>query len=390
MLFTKFIEQSSRGNSPVDLSVNLSNLNRIRRHARSNADKTMKRARASPALLCLLLVRANNLPGLEADEAPLQRKVMDKARGGAAGEPLNGVWAPTAEAESVALGPHAAVRMPRVGFGCASNIHERELVAALSAGYRLFDTAQSTQWGYDEPALASALAKTGVSRSDVFITTKIHPKDFGPTATPRAIADSLRRLGTTRIDAVLLHYAQCWGNICDGAPPPEGTWRDAWAALAQARADGTVRAIGVSNFHVPVLQQLVSFGRTLSVPGAVDLVQDWCDPLHQAAELRSVCHAHGIAFQAYSLLQSAGWKRKYGRNMVLTHPVIASIGEEQHASPALVVLAWALAREIAVLPRSTTADHLTENLKALSLALSAQQLERIDALDGTEGDPWAA
>ena len=87
---------------------------------------------------------------------------------------------------------------------------------------------------------------------------------------------------------MLLHYAQCWGNICDGAPPPEGTWQDAWAALAQAKSDGVVRAIGVSNFHVPVLQQLISFGHTLAVDGTVNLVQDWFDPLHQAAEFGSL------------------------------------------------------------------------------------------------------
>ena len=285
-------------------------------------------------------------------------------------------------------GQSDSVQMPRVGFGCASNIHERELVAALSAGYRMFDTAQSTQWGYDEPALARALKKTGVPRREVFITTKIHPKDFGPTATPKAIHESLQRLGTDHVDLMLLHYARCWGNICDGAPPPEGTWQDAWAALAQAKADGIVRAIGVSNFHVPVLHQLITFGRTLAVDGTVDLVQDWCDPLQQAVELRSTCKSHGIAFQAYSLLHSSGWQRKHGRNMVLTHPTIMSIADELSSSSALVVLAWALSHDIAVLPRTTNPKHLVENLSARTLVLSAEQRGRIDALDGTEGNPY--
>ncbi len=320
-----------------------------------------------------------------ADEAPVQRKVMADRRDS------QNFWKPATETEAVELraGHSDPVHMPRIGFGCASNIHERELVAALSAGYRMFDTAQSTQWGYDEPALARALRKTGVLRRDVFITTKIHPKDFGPTATPKAIRESLARLGTDHVDLVLLHYAQCWGNICDGAPPPEGTWQDAWAALAQAKSDGIVRAIGVSNFHVPVLQQLISFGHTLAADATVDLVQDWFDPLHQAAQLRSICKSHGITFQAYSLLHSSGWERKHGRNMVLTHPTIISVAEELSSSPALVVLAWALSHDVNVLPRSTNAKHLVDNLSVLTLTLSSEQQARIDALDGTEGNPWA-
>ncbi len=344
---------------------------------------------ASLAFPLAVYIAAAMLPGqVGADEAPVQRKVMADR-----GDTSQDFWtlAATDPAElAVALraGHSDQVYMPRIGFGCASNIHERELVAALSAGYRMFDTAQSTQWGYDEPALARALRKTGVLRREVFITTKIHPKDFGPTTTPKAIRESLARLGTDRIDLVLLHYAQCWGDICDGAPPPEGTWQDAWAALAQAKSDGVVRAIGVSNFHVPVLQQLIGFGHTLAVDATVDLVQDWFDPLHQAAELRSTCKSHGIAFQAYSLLHSSGWERKHGRNMVLTHPTIISIAEELSSSPALVVLAWALSHDVTVLPRSTNAKHLVDNLSVLSLRLSGEQRARIDALDGTEGNPW--
>ena len=86
-----------------------------------------------------------------ADEAPVQRKVMEGAAAAAAAD----TWTPSADGAAVAL--RSGVLMPRVGFGCASNIHERELVAALSAGFRFFDTARSAQWGYDEPALAAAL-----------------------------------------------------------------------------------------------------------------------------------------------------------------------------------------------------------------------------------------
>ena len=151
-----------------------------------------------------------------AEEAPLPRRVrqMEGAKAAAA-TPASHVWQPTAPGQAVDLGRGGGgepVWMPRLGFGCASNIHQRELVAALTAGYRLFDTAQSAQWGYDEPALAFALAQTGVPREEVFITTKVHPADFGPTTTPASIRRSLERLQTTHIDAVLLH--------CAHPPPP--------------------------------------------------------------------------------------------------------------------------------------------------------------------------
>ena len=145
-----------------------------------------------------------------AEEAPLPRRVRQMEGVKAAATPASHVWQPTAPGQAVDLGRGGGgepVWMPRLGFGCASNIHQRELVAALTAGYRLFDTAQSAQWGYDEPALASALAQTGVPREEVFITTKVHPADFGPTTTPASIRRSLERLRTTHIDAVLLHCA---------------------------------------------------------------------------------------------------------------------------------------------------------------------------------------
>ena len=109
-----------------------------------------------------------------AEEAPLPRRVRQQMEGAAT--PASHVWQPTAPGQAVDLGRGGGgepVWMPRLGFGCASNIHQRELVAALTAVYRLFDTAQSAQWGYDEPALASALAQTGVPREEVFITTKV-------------------------------------------------------------------------------------------------------------------------------------------------------------------------------------------------------------------------
>ena len=116
-----------------------------------------------------------------------------------------------------------------------------------------------------------------------------------PTRTAAVVQESLGRLRTDHIDLVLLHYSHCWGNIC-GSTVPEGGFADAWAALEVLKAQGVVRHIGVSNFFLPKLAELVS---SPSFKG-IDVVQDWCDPLHQARGLRQWCSQHGVVFQAYS------------------------------------------------------------------------------------------
>lgn len=169
------------------------------------------------------------------------------------------------------------VSMPMVGFGCAGYVRRGELVHALDAGFILFDTAQAHEW-YLEEEVGEAIEMAGANRSNLFLTSKLHPRDHGERSTLAAVPNSLRRLKTTYLDAFLLHYPQCFGNLC--STQPEGTWRDSWRALEKLYDDGTLRAIGVSNFAPSQLEELLKFARVKP-----HLVQSWMDPLHQERPL---------------------------------------------------------------------------------------------------------
>ena len=134
-----------------------------------------------------------------------------------------------------------------------------------------------------------------MSRSELFLTSKLHPRDLGEQATLRAFPTTLARLRTAYVDAFLLHYPRCFGSLCTSEP--EGTWRESWRALEALYERGEVRAIGVSNFNVGELKELLGMAKVRP-----HIVQSWMDPLYQARSLRRRCAAHGVTFQAYSTL----------------------------------------------------------------------------------------
>ena len=151
--------------------------------------------------------------------------------------------------------------MPAVGFGCAGRLRKPVLLNAIEAGYTLFDTAQAKEW-YLESELGDAIAESRVNRSSLFITTKIHPRDLGEARTLAALPRSLRALRTSYVDALLLHYPRCFGDLC--AERAEGTWRESWRALEALHAQGSARAIGVSNFGEAELTELLAFATVRS------------------------------------------------------------------------------------------------------------------------------
>ena len=269
------------------------------------------------------------------------------------------------------------VEMPTVGFGCAGYVRKPALLEALAAGYRLFDTAQATEW-YLEDELGAALAEAPhVNRSELFLTSKLHPRDLGEQPTLDAFPRSLARLRTTYLDAFLLHYPACFGSLC--ATPPAGTWRESWRALEALYDQGRIRALGVSNFAPSQLRELLEWARV-----GPHLVQSWMDPLHQERALRRLCAAHGVQFQAYSSLGTQHAGRTGGANPVLKHPAVAALAEEAGRAPAQVVLRWALQRGAAVIPRSTKPRHIAANRALHDFSLTEAQLRAVDALDGQD------
>ena len=265
--------------------------------------------------------------------------------------------------------------MPAVGFGtCLGSQTFAAVTSALESGYKLLDTAQAREW-YDEDEVARAFLASGVGREGIWITTKLHPRDLGYDSTLEAVKRSMERFHTGYIDLFLLHYPRCWESLCGKEHMPKGTWRESWRALEAAYAAGHVRAIGVSNFSPDELRELAAFAKE-----GPHVVQSWADPLHQGRQVRAAAKSIGAAYTAYSSLGTQ-WNER--PNPVLAHPVLMRIGAEHNVTSAEVALAWALARGMAVIPRSASASHQRASLRAAGLELSDDEVAAIDELDGT-------
>jgi 2,5-diketo-D-gluconate reductase A len=223
---------------------------------------------------------------------------------------------------------------------------------ALEAGYRHIDTAQA--YGNEE-SVGKALRQSGVAREDVFITTKFYPGDSDPAA---AAEQSLRRLGIDQVDLYIIHWPQ-------GGP----TW--AWPGMEAAHERGHARSIGVSNFSVAELDEVIAIAST---PPAVNQVQ--FSPFEYRKGLLAACSARGIAIEAYSPL---------GTGRHLADPAISEIAARTERTPAQVLIRWAIQRQTIVIPKSTHRERIEENGRVFDFELSDGDMATLDALDQTGG-----
>jgi diketogulonate reductase-like aldo/keto reductase len=223
---------------------------------------------------------------------------------------------------------------------------------ALEAGYRHVDTAQA--YG-NEASVGRALRDSGVPRDDVFITTKFFPGHKNPEAEAQR---SLERLGVEFVDLYIIHWPQ-------GGP----TW--AWDGMQRAQQSGYARSIGVSNFSVAELDELLAVADT---PPAVDQVQ--FSPFEFRRRLLEACEERGVVIEAYSPL---------GTGRHLGDEAVAEIAERLGRTPAQVLIRWALQRNLVVLPKSTHETRIEENGQVFDFTLSDADVAALDALDRTGG-----
>lgn len=235
---------------------------------------------------------------------------------------------------------------------------------ALRLGYRHIDTARV--YG-NERDVGVAMRESGVPRAQVFVTTKLWNDDQGYDSALRAFDASLSWLELEYIDLYLLHW-----------PVPRKRL-ESWRALEKLLSDGRVRAIGVSNFMVRHLEELLAHAKV--VP-AVDQIE--VSPFLQQRDVRACCAEHGIAVEAYSPLTKG--KR-------LPHPVVADVARRVGRSSAQVLLRWGLQHGLVVLPKSTHAERLAENAAVFDFELPPDEMARLDALEEglvTGWDPRSA
>src|SRR4051812_47231037 len=273
-----------------------------------------------------------------------------------------------------ALKLNNGVEMPALGLGVFQTPPDetRDAVsAALDSGYRHIDTAAA--YG-NERQVGEALTASGVDRSEVFVETKIWISDYGYDETLHAFEKSAGKLGVEQIDLLILHQA---------LPSAFDRTLEAYRALETLLADGKVRAIGVSNFMVDHLEKLLD--RATVVPAVNQIEQH---PYFSQAELQAFGEQHGILAQAWSPIGGITFYRDGEHTSTLKDPVIVEAAEAHDKSPAQVMLRWGIQHGRSVIPKSTKAHRIAENIDVFDFELSADQMAAIDGLDtGRRGGP---
>jgi 2,5-diketo-D-gluconate reductase A len=245
------------------------------------------------------------------------------------------------------------VQMPMVGFGTwplRGHQAHAAVTAALAAGYRHIDTA--TMYA-NEREVGQALRDSGLDRGEVFVTTKLRAADAGRA--PEMLRASLRCLGTGYVDLWLVHWPPRRGQVS----------RQVWCDLLDARDSGLTRAIGVSNYSLAQIDDLIS--QTGEAP-AVNQVH-W-NPRRFDAGLLAGHRDRGVALEGYSPLKDTN----------LADPVLTGIAAAHDVTVAQVVLRWHLEHQVTVIPKSSDPARMAANLDVLGFALDAAEVESIDAL----------
>jgi diketogulonate reductase-like aldo/keto reductase len=246
--------------------------------------------------------------------------------------------------------------IPLIGLGVWQVPEGRETEDAvrwaLELGYRHIDTAQA--YG-NERSVGRALRDSGLAREDLWVTTKFYPGHEDPEAEAQR---SLERLGLDYVDLYIIHWPQ-------GGP----TW--AWDGMQRAHAAGYARSIGISNFSVAEVEELLGVA---DVPPAVNQVQ--FSPFEFRRRLLETCEERGIALEAYSPL---------GTGRHLGDETVREIAERTGRTDAQVLIRWAVQRDLIVLPKSTHRERIEENAQVFDFELSDEDMAALDGLDRTGG-----
>lgn len=247
-------------------------------------------------------------------------------------------------------------RMPQIGLGVylVSDIAvcERSVKSALETGYRLVDTAIAYR---NERAVGRGIRGSGVPREEIFLTTKLWPSYYKHDRARIAIAESVKRLDSGHVDLLLLHQ-------------PVGDIDGAWRAMEEAVDEGIVRSIGVSNFTVGDLDELLPKARITPAVDQVELHPHWQQP-----ELLPYLSSHGIVAEAWYPLG-------HGSESLLSEPAVLAAAAEHGKSAVQIILRWHVQRGFVAIPKSTDPDHIAANIDVFDFALTDAEMSAINAL----------
>lgn len=266
-------------------------------------------------------------------------------------------WASASEQASipkVRLGN--GVMMPVLGFGTfrlRGDVCTESVADAISAGYRLIDTAKVYE---NEEAVGAGIKKSGVDRKSLFVTSKIWVEDSGYERAKQAFQTTLDKLQLEYLDLYLIHR-------------PRGDVQGSWRAMEELNAAGKIKAIGVSNFDQAQLASLTANAKTKPAVNQIET-----HPFFQESGQFEPLHATGVQMEAWAPFAE-------GRNGLFTNPVLEQIGKKHGKTVAQTVLRWHHQRGIVAIPRSSNPEHRRENLAIFGFSLDADDMRRISALD---------
>jgi diketogulonate reductase-like aldo/keto reductase len=252
---------------------------------------------------------------------------------------------------------HDGVEIPQLGFGVFQVPPDKTQEAveeALEVGYRHIDTAGAYR---NERGVGAAIGASGISRDEIFVTTKLWNSAQGYESTLGAFEKSVARLGLDRVDLYLIHWPV----------PTEGRALDTWRAFERIHEEGRSRSIGVSNFRVEDLEELEREAATQPTVNQIEL-----HPHFQQAELRAWHFEHGIATEAWSPL---------AQGELLNNETIAAVANRHDRTPAQAILRWHLQLGNVVIPKSVTPKRMRENFELFEFELTDDDMTEIAALD---------
>lgn len=251
------------------------------------------------------------------------------------------------------------VQMPWIGLGVYQAAEgdqvEHAVMSAIQDGYRSIDTASI--YGNEE-GVGRAVKACGVPREQLFITTKVWNSDQGYDATLSAFETSLKKLGMDYIDLYLVHWAV------------KDKYKDTWRAMEKLYQEGKVRAIGVSNFQIHHLEDLMEDCKIVPAVNQVEF-----HPRLTQAPLLAYCQKHHIQMEAWSPLM---------QGKLLDDPTLLELGRKYGKSPAQIILRWDLHKGVVAIPKSITPVRIRENANIFDFDLSKEEIARLDELNRNE------
>lgn len=248
------------------------------------------------------------------------------------------------------------VKMPQLGYGVyqvTKEECERCVMDAISVGYRSIDTAQSY---FNEEEVGSAIEKSGISRKELFLTSKVWIEHFGYEECKKSVLESMEKLRTDYLDLMLLHQ-------------PFGDTYGAWRALEELYEAGKLRAIGISNHYVDRMVEFANFTRIKPMVNQMEV-----HPFQQQKELKKWMDKYDIRLEAWAPFGE-------GRNGLFENEILKEIGDKYGKTTAQVMLRWHIQRGVIVIPKSVHKERMIENFEIFDFSLAEEDMQKIAQMD---------